>query len=177
MKLSVKAKRAMRHQARMKKVSKLSLVSLMDIFTILVFFLIVNSSSVEVLEADKSIKLPQSLSKNLAQDSLLLLVNDKDLILQGKKIASIEDIASSKDEVVASLASELSYHKGRQVPSDDPTQASAITVMGDKGIEYALLKKILLTCAKSGFGDISLAVEQGAKPKGEEGEGNVQSDS
>lgn len=173
MKLSVKAKRTMRHQARMKKVSKLSLVSLMDIFTILVFFLIVNSSSVEVLEADKSIKLPQSVSKNLAQDSLLLLVNDKDLILQGKRIANIDDIESSSSEVVSALSEELSYHKARQEPSDDPNHSGSITVMGDKSIEYALLKKILLTCAKAGFGDISLAVEQGSK----KGEGNVQSDS
>jgi len=173
MKLSVKAKRLIRHQARMKKVSKLSLVSLMDIFTILVFFLIVNSSSVEVLEADKSIKLPKSVSKTVAKDSLLLLVNDKNLILQGQKIANIVDIKASSDELVAELKVELAYHKARQVPSDDPNQLGTITVMGDKNIEYALLKKILLTCAKAGYGDISLAVEQGAK----QGEDDVQSDS
>jgi len=173
MKQSVKAKRAIRHQARMKKVSKLSLVSLMDIFTILVFFLIVNSSSVEVLEADKSIKLPQSISKNLAEDALVLLVNDQSLILQGKKIATIEEVINSDTNVIALLSEELAYHKQRQAPADDPSALSAITVMGDKDIEYALLKKILLTCAKAGFGDISLAVEQAAK----KGAADVQSDS
>jgi len=173
MKQSVKAKRAIRHQSKMKKVSKLSLVSLMDIFTILVFFLIVNSSSVEVLEADKSIKLPKSISKTLAEDSLLLLINDKTLILQGKKIADIADIANSDAKVVAALSEELAYHKARQARSDDPNALNAITVMGDKNLEYSLLKKILLTCAKAGFGDISLAVEQGTK----KGASDVQSDS
>ena len=50
MKKSVRQMRIERHRARMKKTSKLSLVSLMDIFTILVFFLMVNASDVEVLQ-------------------------------------------------------------------------------------------------------------------------------
>ena len=84
MKKSARALRIERHHKRMSKTSKLSLVSLMDIFTILVFFLIINSSNVEVLEADKSIKLPQSLSKTLARENLLLVVNSSHVTLQGK---------------------------------------------------------------------------------------------
>lgn len=173
MKLSIKAKRAMRHQARMKQVSKLSLVSLMDIFTILVFFLIVNSSSVDVLEADKHIKLPQSQSKQLAEDALVLLVNDRDIILQGKKVISIEQVLASEQETVAALGQELAYHKQREGIMDTEQRMGAITVMGDKKIEYSLLKKLLLTCAKAGFGHISLAVEQA--PVNAEGVADVQS--
>ena len=45
-------------QVRGKKSAALNLVSLMDIFTILVFFLMVNSSEVEVLQSSSKIKLP-----------------------------------------------------------------------------------------------------------------------
>ena len=55
MKQSIRAKRMARHHSRLKKVPTLNLVSLMDIFTILVFFLLVNSSDVEVIETDKNI--------------------------------------------------------------------------------------------------------------------------
>lgn len=164
MKKSARALRIERHHKRMAKTSKLSLVSLMDIFTILVFFLIVNSSNVEVLEADKSIKLPQSLSKTLASENLVLLVNSTHVLLQGKEIISLKALANEDIETIDGLAQELEYHKPRQAPTE--TGARAITIMGDQNIEYALLKKILLTCSKSGFGDVSLAVEKHEKSDG-----------
>lgn len=164
MKKSARALRIERHHKRMAKTSKLSLVSLMDIFTILVFFLIVNSSNVEVLEADKSIKLPQSLSKTLASENLVLLVNKTHVLLQGKEIISLTVLANEEIETIESLAKELEYHKPRQAPTDSGTRA--ITIMGDQNIEYVLLKKILLTCSKSGFGDVSLAVEKNEKSHG-----------
>ncbi len=161
MKKSVRALRIERHHKRMAKTSKLSLVSLMDIFTILVFFLIVNSSSVEVLEADKSIKLPSSVAEKLAEDSLVLLVNNTNLILQGKKITTISAITNSDEDIILSLKAELDYRFDKQIKSSDPAkEQGSITIMGDKKIPYAILKKILLTCSNSGFGNISLAVEK-----------------
>ncbi|WP_435276837.1 ExbD/TolR family protein [Psychrobium sp. nBUS_13] len=161
MKQSAKTKRLARHHKRMAKSSKLSLVSLMDIFTILVFFLIVNSSNVEVLEADKSIKLPQSQSKTLAQENLVLLINDSHLLLQGKEIITLEALANDEITTIDGLTNELAYHKSRQTPSE--TGGRAITILGDQKLAYSVLKKILLTCSQAGFGDISLAVEQRAK--------------
>jgi len=163
MKKSARALRIERHHKRMAKTSKLSLVSLMDIFTILVFFLIVNSSNVEVLEADKSIKLPQSVSKTLAKDNLVLLVNSTHVLLQGKEIISLEALADADVVTIDGLSEQLQYHKTRQAPSE--TGSRAITIMGDQNVAYSLLKKILLTCSKAGFGDISLAVEKNAAPK------------
>ena len=62
MKASMRARRMARNHRRMKTPSKLNLVSLMDIFTILVFFLMVNNGDVEVLQADNSIELPESVA-------------------------------------------------------------------------------------------------------------------
>ncbi len=45
---------------RVKMVTKMNLTALMDVFTILVFFLLVNSGSVELVEAPKNVQLPES---------------------------------------------------------------------------------------------------------------------
>ncbi|NRA60542.1 MAG: biopolymer transporter ExbD [Psychrobium sp.] len=169
MKKSARALRNERHHKRMSQTSKLSLVSLMDIFTILVFFLIINSSTVEVLKADKSIVLPKSVSKTAAQDNLLLMVSGEELVLQGKRISLINDIINDKSDTIAALSKELQYHLNRRTGGAKAlNKEGSITIMGDKGIEYSVLKKILLTCANAGFGDISLAVERTyAESKGE----------
>ena len=168
MKQSARAKRMARHHKRMSKDSKLSLVSLMDIFTILVFFLMVNASDVQVLQNNKSVELPKSTAENAAKETLLLMVNASDLILQGKKLVDVEQILSQSDDIITPLATELAYQAKRSpapvafesadgIMQDAPGRA--ITIMGDKTIPYTLLKRIMQTCAEAGYTDISLAVD------------------
>jgi biopolymer transport protein TolR len=169
MKKSARAMRMERHHKRMSKDSKLSLVSLMDIFTILVFFLMLNASDVQVLQNSKSVVLPESTAKQAARETLLLVVNNQDLILQGRKLADVAQLLANPDEIIAELATELAYQLGRSKqssnaedgasPAENDEIGRAITIMGDKSIPYALLKRIMQTCAQAGFTDISLAVE------------------
>ncbi|MDZ7767644.1 MAG: biopolymer transporter ExbD [Woeseiaceae bacterium] len=72
--MSARAKRMDRRHERAKKGGSLNLVSLMDIFTILVFFLLVNSSDVEVLPNAKDIQLPQSIAEEKAKESVVILI-------------------------------------------------------------------------------------------------------
>ena len=65
---SGRAKRMDKHHRRNKGVASLNLVSLMDIFTILVFFLLVNSSDVEVLPNAKDVQLPESIAEEKAKE-------------------------------------------------------------------------------------------------------------
>ena len=60
MKNSRRIKRMSRNRP---KITKMNLTSLMDVFTILVFFLLVNSATTEVLETPKQIKLPDSVDR------------------------------------------------------------------------------------------------------------------
>jgi biopolymer transport protein ExbD len=167
MKKSVRAARMERHHKRMAKESKLSLVSLMDIFTILVFFLMFNASDVQVLQSHKSVKLPSSSVENAADETLVIMVNASDLMLQGKKLADVAEVMQSTNDIIKPLSSELMYQANREavlkesIPEESPQDvARAITIMGDKDIPYKLLKKIMQTCAESGYTNISLAVEQ-----------------
>ncbi|WP_299079805.1 biopolymer transporter ExbD [uncultured Paraglaciecola sp.] len=169
MKKSARAMRMERHHKRMAKDSKLSLVSLMDIFTILVFFLMVNASDVQVLQNSKSVELPKSTAQQAAKETLILMVNNNDLILQGQKLADVATILNQTEDHIPALATELEYQINRkgsmgEKGADGNDIERAITIMGDKNIPYTLLKRIMQTCAQAGFTNISLAVE-GQQPE------------
>ena len=97
--------RRRQQQKKSKKVATLNLVSLMDIFTILVFFLMVNSSEVEVLETQSDIKLPDSTSEQRPDNRLVISINADDLIVQGKSIVSVGTLGSAEDAVIPALRS------------------------------------------------------------------------
>ena len=163
MKESAKAKRIKRHYRRGKQQSKLNLVSLMDIFTILVFFLMVNSSSdVQVLNQENAIKLPESSSEAPPGDVLALTVTEKDILVNGRVVTQLASFREFEGQVEPSLKDELSYQAGRS-STPAPEQGRPITILADRELPYDLLKKIMSTCVDAGYASISLAVNQKAE--------------
>ena len=172
MKMSRRARRMSRHHKRKKGTVAFNMVSLMDIFTILVFFLLVSSSDVEELQNSKDIRLPESTAELKPKATLLILVNNKDIVVKGRKIVAVTDIMSNSAPTIPLLKQELLYHVEkfkRTNPGEKFT--GEITIMGDRRIPYQLLKKIMITCAKSSYTKLSLAVNQAGqdKNKGKEG--------
>ena len=166
MKMSRRARRMSRHHKRKKGIVAFNMVSLMDIFTILVFFLLVSSSDVEELQNSKDIRLPESSAELKPKATLLILVNNKSIIVKGRKIASVPDIINSSSQVITLLQKELLYQVDkfkRTNPGEKFT--GEITIMGDRKIPYQLLKKIMVTCAKSNYTKLSLAVNQASQNK------------
>ena len=43
---------------------------------------------------------------------------------------------------------------------ENEAQSKSVTIMGDKDIPYQLLRKVMLTCARADFADVSFAVRQ-----------------
>jgi biopolymer transport protein ExbD len=161
MKQSRRALRMERHHKRNSRIPGLNLVSLMDIFTILVFFLLVNSSDGEVLPSTRSVTLPESLSEQKPRQNVVVMVTGKDILVQGIRVASIEEAKSSRgriDAVKSALETQL-----KRLVLPDSTQAESVlevTIMGNKDIPYALLKKVMVSCTEAGYERISLAVLQ-----------------
>lgn len=168
---SRRARRMARHH-KFAKGAPLNLVSLMDIFTILVFFLLVNSSSAPQLPSQKELALPKSTAKKAPQDTLVLTITPRIVLLQGREIAKVEDLLNSENETIEPLkrALELQTENWRLqanviaggVSGND---GRAITIMGDENISYALLHKILTTCQQANYTEIAFAAHQLAKPK------------
>lgn len=172
MKQSLRAKRMAKHHRRLNQGSKLNLVSLMDIFTILVFFLLVNSGDVEVLQADKSIKLPASVSDQVPENNLVVMVNATDVIVAGQSIGTIAALEADTATNFAPLQTELKYQAQKAGPLKPEKQLTGrpVTIMADQKVPYSVLKKVMATCAAAEYRDISLAVTQ--KTEAPPGEGS-----
>ena len=159
---SARAKRMEKHHRRHKSSSALNLVSLMDIFTILVFFLLVSSSEVEVLPNAKDIQLPESIAQEKAKETVVILIGDEDIIVQGTPVVKVADVMARTDNDIPELREALKSQNDRVLRKEaqDDIAGREVTIMGDKDIPYRLLKKVMATCSQSDYGQISLAVLQ-----------------
>lgn len=157
-----RAARMERHHKRHKGGSAINLVSMMDIFTILVFFLLVNSSEVEVLPNAKDVRLPDSIAEEKARESVVVLVTENDLLVQGRVVASVADVMARKTIVIPELKAALEEQTARTLQADvrDDVAGREVTIMGDREIPYSLLKKVMATCTSADYGQLSLAVLQ-----------------
>lgn len=157
---SRRAKRMARHHKRHKQASGLNLVSLMDIFTILVFFLLVNSSDVEVLPNNKTIELPESIAEAKPKETVVVTLSETDILVQGRSIITVEEAIKGKKDIIEPLKAELAHHLDRikRAHVGDSPVRGEVTILGDKDVPFKLLKKVMATCSQSQFGDISLAV-------------------
>ncbi|HSB95699.1 MAG TPA: biopolymer transporter ExbD [Spongiibacteraceae bacterium] len=162
MKASMRARRMARNHRRMQSAAKLTLVPIIDIFTMLLFFLMMNTGNVEVLDLDKTIKLPQSSADRRPDDTVLVKINAQDILVQGRVVAKVADVLAGNEEEIAALRRELEVWAARKLELTDAEKANgrAVTIMGDQQVPYRLLKRVMTTCAQADFRDIALAVER-----------------
>ena len=153
-----------RGQKKRSKNATLNLVSLMDIFTILVFFLMFNSSEV-VMQTSTKIKLPESSAEKQPKNQLIISIDRDDIIVQGRPVAKVMEVKGDA-LIIEGLKKELEYQAARkgQVPED----GFEVTVMGDREIPYWLLKKIMYTCQTTDLARIALAVNRSVPGKEQE---------
>lgn len=166
---SRRAKRMERHHARRKQPA-LNLVSLMDIFTILVFFLLVSSSSVQQLPKKKDIHLPTSVATKAPKETLIISITQRNIMVQGREVALIQDVLANVSPRIESLEKELVFQasKTRVVKTaDGKIKGKAVTIMGDENIPYELLRKILASCRQANYTQIAFAAMQKAPSSAE----------
>jgi len=163
MKESRRAKRMKRHHERgADRNATLNMVSLMDIFTILVFFLLVSAASSDILPTPKNIQLPRSTAETMPKENLVIIVGDNKILLQGKKVSDIKSVVGSKKLMIMPLYNELLKLANVKASSKNIKliTSKGVTILGDKEIPYVLLKKIMLTCSAAKFVNISFAVSR-----------------
>jgi biopolymer transport protein ExbD len=158
MKLTPLQRRAER-RARDHDMVDMNLVSLIDIFTILIFFLLSNSG-VELLTSSRAVKLPESTAVKVPSDTLIVIVSSTDIVVEGRKVAAVADFIDDEADLIAPLKVELDLLASRQtIRRENEAKGKAITILGDKEIPYRLLRKVMVTCARANFSDVSFAVQ------------------
>ncbi|ARU26516.1 biopolymer transporter ExbD [Cellvibrio sp. PSBB006] len=165
MKMSRRARRMERHHQKA-KTPALNLVSLMDIFTILVFFLLVSSSNTQQLPSSKDLRLPTSSSQTVPDETLVIAVTQEDVLVKGISVAKVAEVLAGSNEVIPGLKEELDFlAAGSNSNPAGEGQGRRVTIMGDENISYDLVRKILTTCQQANYTRIAFAAVQKAKPK------------
>ena len=167
MKHSRRAARMARKHARAKKGTALNLTALMDIFTILVFFLMVNSGDTQKVKDTETILLPRSIADKAPKDTVVLAVDATNISIKESPVVTIEEIKamkneSSEDDIIPALEAALKEIADRrpELTEEEKVLGRPVTIQGDQKVPYLVLRKIMATAAKTGYRDISLAVVQ-----------------
>lgn len=160
MKLTPRQRRA-EHKSRNKTMVDMNLVSLIDVFTILIFFLLSNSGGVETLPSPKAVHLPESVAEKAPRETVIVVVSGTEILVGGRRIASVAEVMATEGDLIAPLKVELEQQAGRVViRKENEADAKRLTIMGDKDIPYQLLRKVMFTAARANFSDVSFAVRR-----------------
>ena len=139
----------------------MNLVSLIDVFTILIFFLLSSAGGVETIASPRAVKLPESMSQKAPKETLLVVVTGSEILVGGRVVASVADALKVEGDMIVPLKAELDVEASRAViRKENEADSKRVTIMGDKDIPYRLLRKVMVTAARSGYTDVSFAVRQ-----------------
>ena len=157
----MKSSRRMTRLSRFRsKVTGINLTSLMDVFTILVFFLVMNSGS-EVLDAGDLV-LPESVIETKPSETVVINVGKEEVLVQGEPVARVADIMATNGGDIVPIMARLAELQNAVigVRTQAVAQTMAVTILADKSIPFSVVKQVMSTCTAQGYTRISLAVIQ-----------------
>lgn len=142
----------------------LTLTSMMDMFTIILLFLLVSySTEGDILAVDPTkLKLPISTSREHPKIRLMIQISTDDIIVDGIKVAVVKNVMGEQDLLVKPLFEALNKNtmKVEFIARNNPSFkfTGEVLIQGDKDIPFTLLEKVMYTCGQAGYSSISLAV-------------------
>lgn len=142
----------------------LNLTSLIDVFTILVFFLLVNSANPEVLSTPKQIALPASVADEKPRETVVVFVSPTEITVQGEPVARVADVVAMNGEDVVPVRERLARidQSVIGIKTQLAAESNEVTILADKSVPFLVIKRVMSTCTRQGYGRISLAVMQKA---------------
>jgi biopolymer transport protein ExbD len=146
--------------------AQLNLIPLIDVLSVMVAFLLVYSTDVEVVQNAKGVEIPQSSTQTQPKQSVVVMITKEHLFVQGELVATIAEVRDSHSPQIERLRAVLSRPMlaGAQVARETELAAREITVLADKSLPYEVVKKVMATCTAAAYGKLSLAVIEKEKP-------------
>ncbi|MFQ5648900.1 MAG: ExbD/TolR family protein [bacterium] len=143
----------------------LRLTSMIDMFTILLVFLLQSfSAEGEIMSVAKDLRLPESTAKTPPKASPILVVTNEWIILDGNPVEKVAAVMSQEQNLIQPLRQRLAHIRtfSTNLATLDRSMGfrGQIAIQGDREIPFALLKKIMFTCGQEGFNNMLLAVNQ-----------------
>jgi len=146
----------------MMKSPGLNMVPLMDVFTILLFFLLINSTSSDVTEPPKTIKLPASYVESKPRETVAVVVTEDEILVQGESVATTQEVLETTEPEIEAIMLRLLEQQKRVIGISERSvsDSAEVTVLAHKTIPFEILKKVMSSCTRAGYEKISLAVIQ-----------------
>lgn len=155
--------RIKKHRQRAHHGSHMALVPFIDMLMMLVVFLLLHSSDVEILPNTKNITVPQSIADVRPRESVVVMVTTEDLLVNGRVVAKVADLRGGDAQLVIeplrTALREQADTSLRAAAQEDLAERE-ITIMGDKGTPFTVLKRVMATATAADYGKVSLAVLQ-----------------
>lgn len=172
-----------RHETKRGVVVTLSLTAMVDMFTVLVIFLLQNFSSTgEIIYIPKEVNLPKAEKVKELKPAVVVTISNKQILVDKDQVATYQEVQTQEDWMITPLKE--SIEKALQVAKiknetkiksrlikamgSQPQQMEAapeevnewnkVTVQADRGIDFQTIKKVLYTVTEAGGGEINFAV-------------------
>lgn len=155
-----RARKIVHELRREAREGELNVVSLIDIFAILVLYLLVNALVVQILPSPKALTLPESIAQTQPKQTVLIMVTTEDILVDNEKVMRTADAAAANTSVLPDLKYRLNEESLMQIEGGGAGEITRgdVNIMADKAIPFHVLKKVMATASDTRFARISLAV-------------------
>jgi biopolymer transport protein ExbD len=137
------------------------LTSLMDIFIVLVLYLLVNQGTGVELDPPEHVVLPISGVDTAPRQSVVIVLSDRDVRIQGQPVVSMADVVGSDELEITPIRQAIERIKAEaEQRRDQAGMHTEVTIVADQSVPFKVLKKVMLSSSNAGFGKISFAVNQ-----------------
>jgi biopolymer transport protein ExbD len=158
----------------------LSLTAMVDMFTVLVIFLLQNYNSTgEILYIPKEVVLPKATMVKELKPAYVVTISNKEILVDRTPVATFDEVknnsewmiqklfdvlkaglAQKKAEQDASLKNKFQevVNTARGQEKEDPNAWRKITIQSDKDVDFLTVKKVMFTVVEAGAGEINFAV-------------------
>jgi biopolymer transport protein ExbD len=137
------------------------LTSLMDIFIVLVLYLLVNQGIGVDLDPPEHVVLPDSSVDSSPRQSIVIALSERDVRIQGEPVIAMGEVVTSDELEIPAIRQAIERIKaGAQQRQDQAGLHTEVTILADRTVPFKVLKKVMLSSSNAGFGKISFAVNQ-----------------
>jgi len=155
-----------KHNTKVAEV-KLNLTSMMDMFTIILVFLLKTfSTEGQLISPSDFLKLPNSRVEQPPEVGLDLVVSKQIILVNHEKVAALDDIISNnpavmENGIIKPLRDRLRFYssQAKKMEVDYGVKFSGkVMIQGDKELQYSELVKVMRTCGVSDYPNMRLVV-------------------
>jgi biopolymer transport protein ExbD len=177
----IRSRRGHTKSSKRSAVAVLQLTAMVDMFTVLVVFLLQNYATTDqILPMPEAVQLPQAQSVKELKPSNVVVLTTEDLKINSIKVADFKAVKESEDWLIVELERELkkmieageaekqklgakiqeavTQAREGEKPEDEIDEFRKVTIQADSKIDFLTVKKIMYTVTEAGIYEINFAV-------------------